>query len=116
MSTKSPASVGDTYMLTGGIYNGVVAQVIVDKEWEVEDCSDIPTDDDLTELTYDWYVQDDFQNIWYLGEASRDFGEDCPSVLEVPLGTPRGSWPDDDLFLECTGGLLGSGPARPGGR
>ena len=103
-------------------YNGFVAQVVLDREWELEDieCETVigwinadpnfePEEEDIGEWTFDWYAQDMYQNIWYMGEASRDFEEPCPSLDDVPLGTPRNAWPDDDLFLECTGGSWESG-------
>ena len=102
-------------------YDGFVAQVVLDREWELEDveCDDIVAaldgDPDwepmegLGELTFDWYAQDDYDNIWYMGEASRDFGDECPSLLEVPLGTPIDGWGDDELYFECTGGSWEAG-------
>ena len=97
----------------------ITAQVVLDQEWvveleEFEECNAdvVPEDSDLTELTYDWYAQDMYQNIWYMGEASRDFEEPCPSLEDVELGTAREDWPDDELFLECTGGSWEAG--QPG--
>jgi len=107
---------GDHKSFANPPYSLVTAQVVLDQAWVVElgeneDCNaeTATSDDDLDELTYDWYAQDMNQNIWYMGEASRDFGEPCPSLDDVPLGTPRGAWPDDDLFLECTGGSWEAG-------
>jgi hypothetical protein len=113
-------------------YDSVVPLVVVDTEWEVEEmeCDEMldqllldntwTPDDGMGELTHDWYAQDGFKNIWYMGEASRDFGEveidgvetACPSLGEVPLGTERNLWPSDELFLECTAGSWEAG--QPG--
>lgn len=106
------ATTGDIKVLTGGDYAGHTAQVVVDKEWVLADCGDVPTDADLAELTFDWYMQDDYDNIWYLGEDSRSFEDDCPSLAAVPLGTAREYWPSDEIFLECTGGSWEAG--QPG--
>lgn len=123
-------------MFSAAPYDGVMPLVVVDTEWEVEmECDAIrdmlETNQDwtpgegLSELTHDWYAEDGFQNIWYMGEASRDFGDvdigddevPCPSLDEVPLGTARGDWPEivpgsDDLFLACTAGSWEAG--QPG--
>lgn len=99
-----------------GAYAAMTAQVIRDEEWEVEDCDTTPTDEDLAELTFDWYAQDDYGNIWYLGEASRDFGDGCPSQAQVPLGTE--DWGDfgfGDLQDECTEGSWEAGQYGPDG-
>lgn len=113
------STAGDIKTLSGDdnpAYAGFVAQVIRDEEWEVEDCDTIPTDEDLAELTFDWYAQDDYGNIWYLGEASRDFGDGCPSQAEVPLGTEDwraldfGDWQE-----ECTEGSWEAGQYGPDG-
>ena len=115
-------------------YDVVTPMVVVDREWELEDmdCDAIldelyedpplsyswePEAEDLGELTHDWYAQDGFENIWYMGEASRDFGDveigdvevPCPSLDEVPFG---GVWPSEDLFLACTEGSWEAG--QPG--
>ena len=47
---------------------------VLDIEWIQEEC-----EGDLveTEVTLDWYSQDDFGNIWYMGELSRSFDDDC---------------------------------------
>lgn len=113
---------GDIKAGFAGAYAGITAQVVRDEEWEVEDCEAVRTDADRVELTFDWYAQDDYGNIWYLGEASRDFGDDCPSEAQVPLGTAdwevlgfgelqdectEGSWeagqygPDDEIIAEA---------------
>jgi hypothetical protein len=77
---------GDTKSDFGGDYAGSIAQIAKDQEREVDDCDDVPEDEDLTELTYDWYLQDDFGNIWYMGEASRSFEDGCPSLDDLPDG------------------------------
>jgi hypothetical protein len=112
-------------------YDTVVPLVVVDTEWEVEmECDEMldellsdnswTPDEGIGELTHDWYAQDGFKNIWYMGEASRDFGDveidgietECPSLDEVPLGAARNLWPSDELFLECTAGSWEAG--QPG--
>ena len=46
---------------------------VLDIEWIQEEC-----EGDLveTEVTLDWYAQDDFGNVWYMGELSRSFDEE----------------------------------------
>ena len=107
---------GDLKNFANPPYSHVTAQVVLDEAWEIEVAdedacnADTPvSDDDLVELTYDWYAQDEHQNIWYMGEASRDFGDECPSLGVVPLGTARGDWPTDEIFLECTQGSWEAG-------
>jgi len=46
---------------------------VVDIEWIDEECEGNLVE---TEVTLDWYLQDDFQNIWYMGELSRSFDEE----------------------------------------
>ena len=81
-----------------------------DTEWvfvDVEFCDPallLPADEAIAELTLDWYMQDDQENIWYVGEASRDFTDGCPSLLAVPIGGDLG---DDEE--ECTGGSWEAG-------
>lgn len=119
----------DTYMLKtlDGMspYFMFTAAQVVDTEWvfeEYDECNlalldSVDADDAIQELTFDWYAQDDQLNIWYVGEASRDFGDaeidgvevECPSLDDVGLDEPRGNWPSDELFLECTGGSWEAG-------
>ena len=68
----------DTGMKTITV-NSVIytALEVVDIEWINEDCTDDVGDRVETEVTLDWYLQDDFQNIWYMGELSRSFEDDC---------------------------------------
>ena len=107
---------GGTYALTGAApYGGLDAVQVVDTEWVFEDLPDgvecspdllesAAADDALQELTLDWYRQDDQQNVWYLGEASRDFGDPCPGLDEVPLGGDLGEFEE-----ECTAGSWEAG-------
>ena len=86
---------GDVKMDFMGDYAGSTAQVVLDQEWvfeEVDECvpSLAPDDTALKEKTFDWYMQDDQKNIWYLGEHSRSFEDDCP-----PPGTPDSETPDE---------------------
>jgi len=101
-------------MLTGPYAAlGPVLEVL-DIEWIDAECSG-----DLieSEVTFDWYAQDDFRNIWYMGEDSRDFGDveidgvevPCPSLTDVALGAPVEDWPSAALFDECTAGSWEAG-------
>jgi len=65
-------------------YNGLMALEVEDKAWIDEDCSGAY---ELEESTLDWYRQDIFGNIWYLGEDTRSFGDGCPAT-----GCIEGSW------------------------
>ena len=100
-------------------YTGIAAQVVLDREWVVENCDDVPFDDDLKELTFDWYAQDDNGNVWYFGEASRDFEDVCPSLMDVPLNTENwgliGDGEFGDLQEDCTGGSWEAGQYGPDG-
>lgn len=74
-------------------------------------------DGELIELTFDWYAQDRWGNVWYLGEASceyepgaytRDFDPDVPGDCEASGGDPAGSW-------EAGADLLGVGSLAEAG-
>ena len=68
-------------------YTGVEARIILDRSWVDEECESAtePTvesfyafmedADGAAESTYDWYAQDDEENIWYMGEDTYD-GDD----------------------------------------
>ena len=67
-------------------YNGIKTRIILDRAWLDEDCDYEPTadgfadfmdevDPDPEESTYDWYAQDEDENIWYMGEDTYN-GED----------------------------------------
>lgn len=84
-------------------YDKIHAQVVLDEEWVVEleegeECSLAiePEDEDLSERTLDWYAQDVYWNIWYMGEHSRSFEDDCPGPevpdAEAPDECFEGSW------------------------
>ena len=107
------ATVGEMKMDFTGDFAGATAQIVVDQEWALETCDDTPTDDELSELTFDWYMQDNYGNIWYMGEDSRSFEDDCPSLADLPWGDP---WPDPELEEECTDGSWEAGidDAEPG--
>jgi hypothetical protein len=94
-----------TYLLTGAWpYGGKTAVQVVDTEWvfeDVEDCDPLillPDDSAIKEFTLDWYMQDDQQNIWYVGELSQNYEEfDCGEFPDVrnPNTHPQcfeGSW------------------------
>ena len=92
---------GDVKMDFTGAYAGSIAQVVLDEEWvfeDVETCEPglAPDDSALTERTFDWYMQDDQKNIWYLGEHSRSFEDGCPGPEVSDTNTPdecfEGSW------------------------
>ena len=86
---------------------------VEDTEWVFEDVDDcdpsvlLPNTDAIKEKTLDWYAQDDLKNIWYLGEASESFEDECgpypgsgdPECLEGSweAGTIGGE--DDDEVL-----------------
>ena len=80
---------GGTHALSGAApYAGLTALQVVDIEWvfeEFDECDtdlllDADADEAIAEFTFDWYLQDDQQNIWYVGELSQIFGEgDCGS-------------------------------------
>jgi len=100
---------GSTYALTGGSYAGYIAVQVVDTEWvfeDVDECSvDLLMGDDpdgaIKEKTLDWYMQDDQQNIWYMGEYSQGFEDEeveCsaypfdPTGAGIPEECKEGSW------------------------
>ncbi|MFC5578221.1 hypothetical protein ACFPOA_09395 [Lysobacter niabensis] len=71
-----------------GIYAGLAARVVLDREWLDEDCDG--GRDVLLESTFDWHAQDDDGNIWYLGEDTTEFLYDDDGQF---LGTStEGSW------------------------
>lgn len=98
---------GATYDLTGDApYGGLTALQVVDTEWvfeDVEECSldlllEPDSDEAIKEFTLDWYMQDDQQNIWYVGEKSQNYEEvgcgEFPDVRDS-IGDPQcfeGSW------------------------
>jgi hypothetical protein len=65
----------------------VQARVVLDQAYEAETCDYPPDPEDLVEKTYDWFAQDDDDNIWYLGEDSRECEE---GVCDAAPG--EGSW------------------------
>ncbi|HEU5209628.1 MAG TPA: hypothetical protein VFU06_09465 [Longimicrobiales bacterium] len=74
-------------------------------------------DGDLVELTFDWFGQDRWGNVWYLGEASceyepgeytRDFDPDVAGDCEASGGDPAGSW-------EAGADILGIGSVAEAG-
>lgn len=106
--------VAGTKTLTGVYASMGPVLEVLDIEWVDEECDGNLAE---SEVTFDWYAQDDFGNIWYMGEASRDFGDveidgedvPCPSLIDVPLGSPVAAWPSEELYLECTAGSWESG-------
>ena len=101
---------GATHTLNGAMpYTDLVALQVLDTEWvfdEFEECDPallIPDEDAITEKTLDWYLQDDRENIWYVGEYSQSFENeegdtfDCgipfePTGVGVPPECKEGSW------------------------
>lgn len=103
---------GGTYTLTGGKYAGLVALQVLDTEYVFEDLAEgvecdltLPLDPAaIKEKTLDWYMQDDLDNIWYVGEYSQHFEEpeegdefDCreydfQDIGGVPDQCTEGSW------------------------
>jgi hypothetical protein len=83
-------------ILTGDYaFLGPVLEVL-DIEWVDEECDGNLVE---TEVTLDWYAQDDFGNIWYMGELSRVFEDDCEDGVfdrDTPTNTAdecyEGSW------------------------
>lgn len=52
-------------------YDNIWARIVHDKEWAAEmECDEaiFPAHFELMEETFDWYAQDIYHNIWYLGE------------------------------------------------
>lgn len=62
-------------------YAGMEARVVYDREYLDEDCDGDTTGELLLEETWDWYAQDDFDFIWYLGEATTAYEYDDNGVL-----------------------------------
>lgn len=111
---------GATYKLTtkdkDSPYKKFIAVQVVDTEWvfeDVDDCSvdsldellgSEDSDEAIKEKTLDWYAQDDQGNIWYLGELSESFEDECgPYPGFGDLDCLEGSWeagingaPDDE--------------------
>ena len=78
----------DTKSDFNGIYAGLTARVVFDREWLDEDCDG--GRDVLLESTFDWHAQDDSGNIWYLSEDTTEFLYDDQGEF---LGTStEGSW------------------------
>jgi hypothetical protein len=65
----------------------ITVRVVSDFEYEDEDCGGI-VDEELAEKTFDWYGQDDFDNIWYFGEDSRE----CAGEGNCDAEPGEGSW------------------------
>jgi hypothetical protein len=70
------------------VYKRAVARIVYDVEWIDEDCDG--TGDQLDEETQDWYAQDDFGNIWYLGEETIAYEYDDDG--NFLFATSEGSW------------------------
>jgi len=88
-SSTGPAFFGD--------YAGTDAAISLDRGWVDEDCvygddfqAFIATDPDADEVTYDWFAQDDDQNIWYMGEVTDSDGDDSGSFVAGCDGAEAG--------------------------
>ena len=76
-----------------GVPTNYTALEVLDIEWIQEECEG---DFEESEVTLDWYAQDDFGNIWYLGELSRTFEDECEDG-EFDPNTPTNT---DDACYE----------------
>jgi hypothetical protein len=98
---------GATYVMSGvAPYGGLEVVQVVDTEFVFEDLPD-GTDCDIDlplpveaikEMTLDWYLEDNQDNIWYMGEYSQGFEDDCadfdfdPTGVGIPDECKEGSW------------------------
>jgi len=57
---------------------GVTCIVVDDKVWLDENEDDEWTDNELIEVTLDWYAEDKDGNVWYMGEDSHEYEEGTP--------------------------------------
>ncbi|TFH31574.1 MAG: hypothetical protein E4H00_03240 [Myxococcales bacterium] len=80
-----------------GDYVGTNARIILDRGWVDEDCefgddfqAFMETDPEPEEVTYDWYAEDDEQNIWYMGEDTFDGVDDSGSFVAGCDGAEAG--------------------------
>src|SRR5262245_50972444 len=58
-----------TKLITIGT-DSLTVRTVADFEYEDEDCGG-PVPEELSEKTFDWYGQDDFDNVWYFGEDTQ---------------------------------------------
>ncbi len=67
---------------------GLDARIVYDREWI---CDESGEECLLEEETFDWYAQDDFGNIWYLGEETyaRIYDEETGDLIGIET---EGSW------------------------
>jgi hypothetical protein len=66
----------------------LTVRTVADFEYEDEEC-DGPDPDELVEKTFDWYGQDDFDNVWYFGEDTQN----CDLVNgQVECNPGGGAW------------------------
>jgi len=89
-----PDSTGPAFF---GDYAPTDAAISLDRGWVDEDCvygddfqAFIATDPDADEVTYDWYAQDDDQNIWYMGEDTYSDGDRSGSFVAGCDGAEAG--------------------------
>jgi hypothetical protein len=77
-----------------GVPTMYTALEVLDIEWIQDECMG---DFEESEVTLDWYAQDDVRNIWYMGELSRSFdAEDgCDGGVFDPT-TPTNT--DDECY------------------
>jgi hypothetical protein len=66
----------------------LTVRTVADFEYEDEAC-DGPDPDELVEKTFDWYGQDDFDNVWYFGEDTQN----CDLVNgQIQCNPGGGAW------------------------
>ncbi len=87
-------------------YNGLEVLEVQETGEFQEDCAGAWVKE---EHTFDWYRQDEFGNIWYLGELSRSYEDDCSGYAGIPNEIDRAANP------ECYEGSWEAGKAPAGG-
>jgi hypothetical protein len=124
---------GATYIMGGAApYGGLEVVQVVDTEWVFEELPDgVECDTDLllaedaedaiAELTLDWYLEDDQDNVWYVGEYSQSFEDECgqfdfdPTGSGIPDECKEGSWEAGVIGGEGDDAVLGeAGIVVPG--
>jgi hypothetical protein len=62
---------GETKEISVPGQDTLAVREVTDFEYEDEDCGG-PDPAELSEKTFDWYGQDDFDNVWYFGEDTQN--------------------------------------------
>jgi len=94
----------------GDVYQDTSVRIILDREWVDEECvhgmdvAAVWADDevDMDEITYDWYAQDDGQNIWYMGEDTYDGESSEGSFAAGCEGSEEGVFAEAGIVLMGT--------------